>query len=108
MTLQTIDQAALGGDFEGYQFGSDVSLILERVERAGVGPRLHRHPYSETFVIRSGSALFTVGDKKIEAVGGQILVVPALVPHMFRTLTDDVYEAIHIHANDRFVTEWLE
>jgi len=33
--------------------------------------------------------------------------VPAETPHRFRTGPDG-YEAVHIHANDRFVTEWLE
>lgn len=108
MTFQVIDQAALRGNFEGYCFGSEVTLVLERLQQADLGPRLHRHPYTETFVIRSGAALFTVGDTEVKALGGQILVVPALVAHKFKTLTDDLYEAIHIHANDRLVTEWLE
>ncbi len=34
------------------------------------------------------------------------LVASALVPHKFVTL--GAYRAHHIHANDRFVTEWLE
>lgn len=38
---------------------------------------------------------------------GQILVVPPDTPHKFSTL-EGGYEAIHIHANDEFVTEWLE
>jgi mannose-6-phosphate isomerase-like protein (cupin superfamily) len=109
MTLQAIEQAALPyGNFEGYLHGSQISIIFERVTQDGVGPRLHRHPYSETFVIRSGRALFTVGGEEIQAVGGQILVVEAMVPHKFKTLGADLYEAVHIHANDRFETEWLE
>jgi mannose-6-phosphate isomerase-like protein (cupin superfamily) len=109
MTLQVIDQAALpNGNFDGYLFGSGVSIFLERITDDGVGPRLHRHPYSETFVIRSGRALFTVAGEEIQAVGGQILVVEAMVPHKFKTLGADLYEAVHIHANDRFETEWLE
>jgi mannose-6-phosphate isomerase-like protein (cupin superfamily) len=109
MTLQAIEQATLPhGNFEGYLYGSEVSVIFERVAQDGTGPRLHRHPYSETFVIRSGRALFTVDGREFEAVGGQILVVQAMVPHKFRTLGADLYEAVHIHANDRFETEWLE
>jgi mannose-6-phosphate isomerase-like protein (cupin superfamily) len=49
-----------------------------------------------------------VAGEEFEAVGGQILVVEAMVPHKFRTLGADLYEAVHIHANDRFETEWLE
>lgn len=109
MSLLAIEQAALPhGNFEGYLHGSEVSVIFERVEQDGIGPRLHRHPYSETFVIRSGRALFTIDGRELEAVGGQILVVEAMVPHTFRTVGADLYEAVHIHANDRFETEWLE
>ena len=84
-----------------------ISIILESTTEEGVGPRLHRHPYAETFVIRRGSATFTVGTDEVVAHAGQVLVVPAETPHRFRTGPDG-YEAVHIHANDRFVTEWLE
>lgn len=106
MTIQPIEQAELRGDFEGYLFGSSVSMFLEHITRDGVGPRLHRHPYDETFVVYEGAARFTVADETLEVHAGQILVAPALVPHKFVTLGE--YRAHHIHANDRFVTEWLE
>jgi hypothetical protein len=35
-------------------------------------------------------------------------VVPKLVAHRFEVLDEGAYEATHIHANDRFITEWLE
>ena len=91
--------------------GAGVSLILESTTKEGVGPRLHQHPYAETFVIRRGWATFTVGagvdSREILAHAGHVLVVPAWTPHKFRTGPDG-YEAVHIHANDRFVTDWLE
>ena len=77
MSIQIIEQADLGGEFEGYLYGSEITLILEHEDRIGAGPRLHQHPYSETFVLRRGAARFTVGDERFEAVGGQLLVVPA-------------------------------
>ncbi|GAA4785913.1 cupin domain-containing protein [Microbacterium gilvum] len=108
MAIPVIEQSSLGEDFVGAAHGSEVSFFLERIEREGAGPRLHRHPYSETFVIRSGAARFTVSDEQIVACGGQILVVPALVAHRFAVVGSETYEAIHIHASDRFITEWLE
>lgn len=107
MTLTAID-IALDEEFEGYLHSSQISFIRTYTEVVGAGPRLHRHPYSETFVLRRGSARFTVGDEQLVASGGQVLVVPALVPHKFEKVGDGVLESIHIHANDRFVTEWLE
>lgn len=93
-------------DFVGKPYGAGISVILVSADAAGAGPRLHRHPYPETFVIRRGSALFTVGDQEITGRAGQIIVVPANTPHKFRTL--EPYEAVDIHASDEFVTEWLE
>ncbi|HZA73620.1 MAG TPA: cupin domain-containing protein [Propionibacteriaceae bacterium] len=87
--------------------GANVSIILESTSQAGVGPRLHQHPYAETFLIRRGSATFTVGVEQTEAHAGQVLVVPANTPHKFSTGAQG-YEAVHIHANPRFETEWLE
>ena len=106
MTIAPID-APRDADIEGYLIGSPVSIMREYIARPGAGPRLHRHPYAETFVIRQGRALFTVGEETVVSVGGQILVVPALVAHRFEVLDGGTYEATHIHANDRFVTEWL-
>ena len=94
-------------NFERLPGGAGVSLILESTTQEGVGPRLHRHPYPETFVIRRGSALFTIAGQQVPGRAGQVLVVPAHTPHTFTTGPDG-YEAVHIHAADAFETEWLE
>jgi mannose-6-phosphate isomerase-like protein (cupin superfamily) len=94
-------------NYEELPGGSNVSIILESTTKAGVGPRLHKHPYAETFIIRRGWATFTVGSEQFRGRAGQILVVPADTPHKFATGPDG-YEGVHIHANARFVTEWLE
>jgi len=107
MRVEAIEQSHLpGGNLEGYLVGASVSVIFERAVREGGGPKLHRHPYDETFVVYSGAALFTVGDQQLVVHAGQVLVAPRLVPHKFATMGN--YAAHHIHANDRFVTEWLE
>lgn len=94
-------------DFQRLPGGANVSIILESTTEAGVGPRLHEHPYAETFIIRRGSATFTVGDEQLDAHAGQILIVPAKTPHKFASGPDG-YEAVHIHAHPEFVTIWLE
>ncbi len=94
-------------DYEELPGGAGVSLIIESTAEAGVGPRLHRHPYAETFVIRRGTATFWIGDDTVEARAGQVLVAPAGVAHRFRTGPGG-YEAVHIHAAAAFDTEWLE
>ena len=91
----------------GKHAGTDTSIFVVRTPPGGF-VELHTHPYSETFVLRRGAALFTVGDERFEAVGGQVLVVPAFTPHKFEKIGDETLESVHIHANDRFITEWLE
>jgi mannose-6-phosphate isomerase-like protein (cupin superfamily) len=107
MSIQAID-LPFDQNLEGYVSGSQISIIQEHTDRVGSGPRLHQHPYSETFIIRRGAARFTVGDDVLVGSGGQVLVVPALTPHRFEVLDRGMFESIHIHANDRFITEWLE
>ena len=94
-------------NFQGTSYGAGLSIILESTDEAGSGPRLHRHPYPETFVIRRGSATFTIGSTRLIGRAGQVLVAPAETPHKFSTGPDG-YEAVHIHAGPRFVTDWLE
>jgi mannose-6-phosphate isomerase-like protein (cupin superfamily) len=91
---------------KSYQGDASISIILESTT-AGVGPRLHQHPYAETFIIRAGWARFTIRSEELQGHAGQVLVVPADTPHKLATGPDG-YEGIHIHANYRFVTEWLE
>lgn len=103
------DWARTPGEWHGevQGFGGEVSLIFVKAE-PGAGPRLHSHPYPETFIVRAGRALYTIGDRQIEAGPGQILVVPAGVPHKFRSLGPETLRSIDIHASERFVTDWLE
>ena len=103
-----VDDVDWNESIEGETIGSEVSLILEYESRAGYGPRLHRHPYTETFVVRHGRAVFTVGDERLEASGGQILVVPAFTPHKFAVVGPEPFVSTNIHANPTFETEWLE
>ena len=94
-------------NFQQLPGGAGVSIILESTSQPGVGPRLHKHPYAETFIIRRGSATFTIGSEQVDVRAGQVLVAPAETPHMFTTGAQG-YEAVHIHANPHFITDWLE
>lgn len=107
MTLAPID-LPFDQNLEGIVSGSPISIIQEYTDRVGSGPRLHQHPYSETFIIRRGAARFTVADEVLVGSGGQVLVVPAFTPHKFEVLDQGFFESIHIHAHDRIVQENLE
>lgn len=107
--IEREDWARTPGEWHGelQGFGGQVSLIFVSAE-PGEGPRLHSHPYPETFIVCAGRALYTIGDRQIEAQAGQILVVPAGMPHKFHSLGPGRLESIDIHASETFVTEWLE
>ena len=94
-------------DFQQLPGDAGISIILESTTAPNAGPRLHKHPYPETFIIRRGSATFTIGSTQLIGRAGQVLVAPAETPHKFSTGPDG-YEAVHIHAVPRFVTDWLE
>ncbi|KOF15652.1 cupin [Ensifer adhaerens] len=96
------------GEFQGGAYGADVSVVFYTTDKIGGGPKLHRHPYPETFIIRTGRVLFTVGDRKIEAEAGQIVVAPANVPHKFENLGPGRLETTDLHVAGAFSTEWLE
>ena len=44
----------------------------------------------------------------IDVTGGKIVVALAGVPHKFVNSGSGPLRQIDIHANDRFITEWLE
>jgi mannose-6-phosphate isomerase-like protein (cupin superfamily) len=96
------------GEFEGSAHGAGISVIFVRTDIIGDGPRLHQHPYPETFIVRNGRVRFTVGGEAIEAVAGQIVVCPANVPHKFENLGPGPLEQIDIHEAGKFETVWLE
>jgi mannose-6-phosphate isomerase-like protein (cupin superfamily) len=97
-----------GREFEGYLFGDvGVTFIIEN-PGPGDGPKLHSHPYAEVFVVHEGTVTFTLGESEIDASGGQIVIVPPETPHKFINRSDRPARQTAIHANNRFVTEWLE
>ena len=95
------------GRFEGAPYGSDVSFFV--VDAApGDGPALHRHPYSETFVVQAGRARFEVDGRLVEAVAGDAVVVAPGTAHAFCALGPERLQMVAIHAASRMETTWIE
>jgi mannose-6-phosphate isomerase-like protein (cupin superfamily) len=93
--------------FEGEPYGSGVSFFLVDNE-PGNAPDLHRHPYSETWIVRSGQGLFTAGGKDIEAGPGDILDVGPETPHKFKNVGTGRLDVVCIHASPKMIQEALE
>ncbi len=105
-TIWTTDPSRWTGEFEGAGSASGVSIIFTRLDQVGEGAALHRHPYAETFSVRHVTVAFTDGISRFEAAAGQIVVVPAGMPHAFAATSDEA-EMIDIHASSTFITCWL-
>jgi quercetin dioxygenase-like cupin family protein len=93
--------------FEGGDHGASVSFYLAETEPGG-GPPLHRHPYEEIFIVREGTAEFTVGDEVIEASAGDIVIAPAGAAHKFKNSGSGILSQVTIHPQERMVQEDLE
>ena len=50
-------EARHGSSLRGADHGATISLILDHSD-PGQGPRLHRHPYDETWVVQDGHVTF--------------------------------------------------
>ena len=96
-----------GRNLKGAEHGATISLILDHSE-PGQGPRLHRHPYDETWVVQEGNLTFQLGEERLEAGPGDIVIAPPGVPHKFTNEGPGRSNLVCIHANPEMVTEWLE
>ncbi len=103
----------LGGEspthfrFHGGDYGASV-CVLETDVPPGHGPRLHRHPYEEVFVVHEGRAIFTAGGETLEATVGQVVVVPAGTPHKFVNGGEGRLRVTSIQPRPETEGEWLE
>src|SRR5437763_8182350 len=95
------------GTLKGEDSGATISLILDQSE-PGQGPRLHKHPYDETWVVIDGNLTFQAGDQQLEACPGDIVTVPPHTPHKFTNHGPGQASLVCIHANPTFETEWPE
>ena len=93
--------------FEGEPHASGVSFFLVNSE-PGAGPDLHLHPYSETWIVRGGRALFTADGEELEARPGDIIVVSTETPHKFKSLGPERLDIVCIHASPTMIQENLE
>ena len=93
--------------FLGRDHGVDASMFFVHFV-PGQGPRLHRHPYPEVFVIQAGEATFRVDGAEYPGRPGQVIVVPAGAAHAFRNSGSETLEVISVHPVAEMETEWLE
>ena len=91
------------GFVNGETLGGPVTVLAYGNDTPGVGPRLHVHPYDETFVIIQGRARFFVGNQVIDAQAGEVVLGPKGVPHRFENLGPGRLQTIDIHHSPRWI-----
>ena len=107
--LDDLEHTRHAHEVEGAALDPDVPFSVILVHSGpGVGPKVHRHPYPEVFVVESGEATFRLGDDELVVTGGHVVVSPSGVPHGFRNSGSGELRLTAIHGAGRFDTEWLE
>jgi mannose-6-phosphate isomerase-like protein (cupin superfamily) len=94
-------------EFEGETLGDVPFSVILVHSGPGVGPRLHRHPYAEVFVVEEGEATFQLGDDEVVVTGGHVVVSPSGVAHGFTNTGSVELRLTAIHGAAAFDTEWL-
>ena len=94
-------------EFVGADHGDVPFSVILVHSRPGIGPKLHRHPYAEVFIVESGRATFQIGEEHLEVDAGHIVVSPPGEAHGFTNSGTDELRLVAIHGAHRFDTEWL-
>jgi quercetin dioxygenase-like cupin family protein len=108
VALDDLEHTRHAHEFVGADHGDvPFSLILVH-SQPGAGPRLHRHPYPEVFVVEAGQATFRIGEATTIVESGHVVVSPAGEAHGFVNSGPAELRLVAIHGAPRFDTEWLE
>jgi len=93
--------------FVGKEHGAPITFFWVR-SPPGHGPRLHRHPYMEVFIVDEGQATFTLGDKTVMVEGGRVVIVTKDTPHKFVNSGLTELRLIAVHCSSETISEYLE
>ena len=96
------------GNVPGELFAGEVTVLTYGNETVGEGPRLHVHPYDETFVVIEGNVRFFVGNEVIDAEAGEVVFGPKGLPHRFENRGPGRMQTIDIHHSPRWIQTDLD
>jgi len=105
--FEELEHSEHSHEFVGEEHGDAPFSVILVHSRPGVGPKLHRHPYAEVFIVETGRARFQIGDESMEVEGGHVVVSPPGEAHGFVNSGDGELRLTAIHGAGRFDTEWL-
>ena len=99
-----------GGDLRllsGSDHGLRTSVMRSQVA-PGSGPRPHRHPHAEVFVVDAGQGRFDVDGVSIDAEAGDLIIIPTDAVHTFTNTGASMLRLTAIHENARAVTLFVD
>ena len=94
-------------EFVGAEYGDVPFCVILVHSGPGVGPKVHRHPYPEVFIVESGEETFRIGDERFVVEAGNVVVSPPGEAHGFVNSGQGELRLTAIHGASRFSTEWL-
>ncbi len=105
--MTDLDHTEHAHEFVGSEHGDVPFSVILVHSRPGAGPKLHRHPYAEVFIVESGEATFRIGEDTVVVEGGNVVVSPPGEAHGFTNTGSGELRLTAIHGAARFDTEWL-
>jgi mannose-6-phosphate isomerase-like protein (cupin superfamily) len=105
--LDDLEHTEHSHEFVGAEHGDVPFSVILVHSQPGVGPKLHRHPYAEVFVVESGQATFRIGDETVVVEGGNVVVSPPGEAHGFTNTGQAELRLTAINGGATFDTEWL-
>jgi quercetin dioxygenase-like cupin family protein len=90
---------------QGSDYGLVTSVMYSRVV-PGSGPRRHRHPHAEIFVLHDGQARYEVEGTHLDAQAGDMVIVPPDAWHTFVNTGTGMLRQTAIHQNPRAATDF--
>lgn len=91
--------------FQGLEHGANVSFFVVQFS-PGKGPKKHRHPYEETFIILDGE-IEVIVDGETQVIGNDtIAIIPAGSWHEFKNRSEKPAHLVNIHPVPKMMTEW--
>jgi mannose-6-phosphate isomerase-like protein (cupin superfamily) len=107
VSFDELEHSEHSHEFVGAEHGDVPFCVILVHTRPGAGPKLHRHPYAEVFIVESGEATFRIGEHEVVVEGGTVVVSPPGEAHGFVNSGNGELRLTAIHGAGRFDTEWL-
>jgi quercetin dioxygenase-like cupin family protein len=102
-----LDHTEHAHELVGAEHGEVPFSVILVHSSPGAGPKLHRHPYAEVFIVEDGEATFRIGDETVVLGSGHVVISPPGEPHGFTNTGPGSLRRVAIHGAPRFTTEWL-